>query len=105
MIDSFVLHTDLDENDDLVELLTHGTGKSRKSWKISGLFSRQRTGVSGWSGNLPLLVKGLMRFMDDAYRAAIRKTIEDPALPVPFKIRVFIRLYNGRTRHDRRRNS
>ncbi|MFA6364051.1 2-phospho-L-lactate guanylyltransferase [Methanoregula sp.] len=30
VIDSFVLHTDIDEKDDLVELLTHGTGKSRK---------------------------------------------------------------------------
>ncbi|MFA5237819.1 MAG: 2-phospho-L-lactate guanylyltransferase [Methanoregula sp.] len=30
VIDSFLLHTDMDENDDLVELLTHGTGKSRK---------------------------------------------------------------------------
>jgi len=29
VIDSFVLHTDIDEKDDLVELLTHGTGKSR----------------------------------------------------------------------------
>jgi 2-phospho-L-lactate guanylyltransferase len=30
VIDSFLLHTDIDEKDDLVELLTHGTGKSRK---------------------------------------------------------------------------
>jgi len=30
VIDSFVLHTDIDEKDDLVELLTHGTGKSRR---------------------------------------------------------------------------
>ena len=30
VIDSFLLHTDIDEEDDLVELLTHGTGKSRK---------------------------------------------------------------------------
>ncbi|WP_292427024.1 2-phospho-L-lactate guanylyltransferase [Methanoregula sp.] len=29
VIDSFLLHTDIDEKDDLVELLTHGTGKSR----------------------------------------------------------------------------
>jgi len=29
VIDSFKLHTDIDEKDDLVELLTHGTGKSR----------------------------------------------------------------------------
>ncbi|MEN6396094.1 MAG: 2-phospho-L-lactate guanylyltransferase [Methanoregula sp.] len=29
VIDSFVLHTDIDEKDDLVELLTHGAGKSR----------------------------------------------------------------------------
>ncbi len=29
MIDSFRLHTDIDEKEDLVELLTHGTGKSR----------------------------------------------------------------------------
>ncbi len=30
VIDSFVLHTDIDEKDDLVELLTHGAGKSRE---------------------------------------------------------------------------
>jgi 2-phospho-L-lactate/phosphoenolpyruvate guanylyltransferase len=30
VIDSFLLHTDIDEADDLVELLTHGTGKSRE---------------------------------------------------------------------------
>ncbi|MGA2161603.1 MAG: 2-phospho-L-lactate guanylyltransferase [Methanoregula sp.] len=30
VIDSFLLHTDIDEKDDLVELLTHGAGKSRK---------------------------------------------------------------------------
>jgi 2-phospho-L-lactate guanylyltransferase len=30
VVDSFLLHTDIDEEDDLVELLTHGTGKSRK---------------------------------------------------------------------------
>ena len=30
VIDSFLLHTDIDEKDDLVELLTHGTGKSRE---------------------------------------------------------------------------
>jgi len=30
VIDSYVLHTDIDEKEDLVELLTHGTGKSRK---------------------------------------------------------------------------
>ena len=29
VIDSFRLHTDIDEEDDLVELLIHGTGKSR----------------------------------------------------------------------------
>ncbi|MGD1005116.1 MAG: 2-phospho-L-lactate guanylyltransferase [Methanoregulaceae archaeon] len=29
VIDSFRLHTDIDEKDDLVELLIHGTGKSR----------------------------------------------------------------------------
>jgi len=29
VIDSFRLHTDIDEDDDLVELLIHGTGKSR----------------------------------------------------------------------------
>jgi 2-phospho-L-lactate guanylyltransferase len=29
MIDSFRLHTDIDEKEDLVELLIHGTGKSR----------------------------------------------------------------------------
>jgi 2-phospho-L-lactate guanylyltransferase len=30
VIDSFLLQTDIDEKDDLVELLTHGAGKSRK---------------------------------------------------------------------------
>jgi 2-phospho-L-lactate/phosphoenolpyruvate guanylyltransferase len=30
VIDSFRLHTDIDEDDDLVELLIHGTGKSRQ---------------------------------------------------------------------------
>jgi len=30
VIDSFLLHTDIDEEEDLVELLTHGTGASRK---------------------------------------------------------------------------
>ncbi|MFA5331673.1 MAG: 2-phospho-L-lactate guanylyltransferase [Methanoregula sp.] len=30
VIDSFLLHTDIDEPEDLVELLTHGTGKSRE---------------------------------------------------------------------------
>ncbi|HZK29927.1 MAG TPA: 2-phospho-L-lactate guanylyltransferase, partial [Methanoregula sp.] len=29
VIDSFRLHTDIDEKEDLVELLIHGTGKSR----------------------------------------------------------------------------
>ena len=29
VVDSFRLHTDIDEEDDLVELLIHGTGKSR----------------------------------------------------------------------------
>jgi len=29
VIDSFLLHTDIDEKEDLVELLIHGTGKSR----------------------------------------------------------------------------
>jgi 2-phospho-L-lactate guanylyltransferase len=29
VIDSFTLHTDIDEKEDLVELLIHGTGKSR----------------------------------------------------------------------------
>ena len=29
MIDSFRLHTDIDEKEDLVELLVHGRGKSR----------------------------------------------------------------------------
>jgi len=30
VVDSFLLHTDIDEEEDLVELLTHGEGKSRK---------------------------------------------------------------------------
>jgi len=29
VIDSFRLHTDIDEKEDLAELLIHGTGKSR----------------------------------------------------------------------------
>ena len=29
VIDSFLIHTDIDEEEDLVELLTHGTGSSR----------------------------------------------------------------------------
>ncbi len=37
VVDSFLLHTDIDEEDDLVELLTHGTGKSRKCLEDLGV--------------------------------------------------------------------
>jgi 2-phospho-L-lactate guanylyltransferase len=37
IIDSFKLHTDVDEEDDLVELLIHGTGRARDFLRICGL--------------------------------------------------------------------
>jgi 2-phospho-L-lactate guanylyltransferase len=53
VIDSFVLHTDIDEKDDLVELLTHGTGKSRKYLEDLGFVlsaENGRVGVERKSG-------------------------------------------------------
>ncbi|MGA2698038.1 MAG: 2-phospho-L-lactate guanylyltransferase [Methanoregula sp.] len=47
VIDSFVLHTDMDENDDLVELLTHGTGKSRKYLEELGFVLSAENGRVG----------------------------------------------------------
>jgi 2-phospho-L-lactate guanylyltransferase len=53
VIDSFKLHTDIDEKDDLVELLTHGTGKSRKYLEDLGFVlsaENGRVGVERKSG-------------------------------------------------------
>lgn len=44
VIDSFRLHTDIDEDDDLVELLIHGTGKSRAYLEELGFFLEAETG-------------------------------------------------------------
>jgi 2-phospho-L-lactate guanylyltransferase len=38
VIDSFRLHTDIDEKEDLVELLIHGTGKSRAFLEERGFY-------------------------------------------------------------------
>jgi 2-phospho-L-lactate guanylyltransferase len=38
VIDSFRLHTDIDEKEDLVELLIHGTGKSRAFLEELGFY-------------------------------------------------------------------
>jgi 2-phospho-L-lactate guanylyltransferase len=48
VIDSFRLHTDVDEREDLVELLIHGTGESRKYLESLGFalaIERGRVGV------------------------------------------------------------
>ena len=48
VIDSFRLHTDIDEKEDLVELLIHGTGKSRAYLEGLGFFlsvDKGRVGV------------------------------------------------------------
>ena len=48
VIDSFRLHTDIDEPEDLVELLIHGTGKSRAYLEELGFFlsvDKGRVGV------------------------------------------------------------
>jgi len=48
VIDSFRLHTDIDEKEDLVELLIHGTGKSRaylEGLGISLVVEKGRVGV------------------------------------------------------------
>lgn len=47
VIDSFVLHTDVDEKEDLVELLTHGTGKSRKYLEDLGFVLSAENGRVG----------------------------------------------------------
>ena len=44
VIDSFRLHTDIDEEDDLVELLIHGTGKSRAYLEEIGFVLSEETG-------------------------------------------------------------
>lgn len=44
VIDSFRLHTDIDEDDDLVELLLHGTGKSRAYLEERGFTLETETG-------------------------------------------------------------
>lgn len=44
VIDSFRLHTDIDEEDDLVELLIHGTGKSRVYLEELGFRLETETG-------------------------------------------------------------
>jgi 2-phospho-L-lactate guanylyltransferase len=48
VIDTFRLHTDVDEKEDLVELLIHGTGKSRRFLEERGFaltFDKGRVGV------------------------------------------------------------
>jgi 2-phospho-L-lactate guanylyltransferase len=47
VIDSFLLHTDIDEEEDLVELLTHGTGKSRKYLEDLGFVLTAENGRVG----------------------------------------------------------
>jgi 2-phospho-L-lactate/phosphoenolpyruvate guanylyltransferase len=47
MIDSFRLHTDIDEKDDLVELLIHGTGKSREYLESLGFRISEEAGRVG----------------------------------------------------------
>ncbi|MDD1693458.1 MAG: 2-phospho-L-lactate guanylyltransferase [Methanoregula sp.] len=44
VIDSFRLHTDIDEDDDFVELLIHGTGKSRTYLEELGFHLETETG-------------------------------------------------------------
>jgi 2-phospho-L-lactate guanylyltransferase len=44
VIDSFRLHTDIDEDDDLVELLIHGTGRSRAYLEELGFHHETETG-------------------------------------------------------------
>ena len=44
VVDSFRLHTDIDEEDDLVELLIHGTGKSRAYLESLGFSLATDTG-------------------------------------------------------------
>lgn len=47
VIDSFRLHTDIDEKEDLVELLIHGTGKSRAYLEQLGFFLSMEKGRVG----------------------------------------------------------
>ena len=47
VIDSFRLHTDIDEQDDLVELLIHGNGKSRAYLESLGFALSTETGRVG----------------------------------------------------------
>jgi len=47
IIDSFRLHTDIDEEDDLVELLIHGKGKSRAYLESLGFQIREEEGRVG----------------------------------------------------------
>jgi 2-phospho-L-lactate/phosphoenolpyruvate guanylyltransferase len=47
VIDSFRLHTDIDEPEDLVELLIHGTGKSRAYLEELGFSLSVETGRVG----------------------------------------------------------
>ena len=55
VVDSFLLHTDIDEEDDLVELLTHGTGKSRKCLEDLGFtLSSEHGRVGVKRKNMPL---------------------------------------------------
>ena len=44
VIDSFRLHTDIDEDDDLVELMIHGNGKSRAYLEAHGFRLETETG-------------------------------------------------------------
>ncbi len=48
VVDSFLLHTDVDEKEDLVELLIHGTGRSRVFLEVLGFslaIEKGRVGV------------------------------------------------------------
>jgi 2-phospho-L-lactate guanylyltransferase len=47
VIDSFRLHTDIDEREDLVELLIHGTGKSRSFLEERGFTLTTENGRVG----------------------------------------------------------
>lgn len=47
VIDSFRLHTDIDEKEDLVELLIHGTGKSRAFLEELGFYLSAEKGRVG----------------------------------------------------------
>lgn len=53
VVDSFLLHTDIDEEADLVELLTHGTGKSRKYLEDLGFVLSAENGRVGVKRQAP----------------------------------------------------